>query len=919
MPDLNNQLTIDLPESLNLCEKPNSVFKPIPMHPSPAHTVAKVKKQILSNARVFEGAIFRDKAELKLQVGLMCVEDCFQIKVVKSSTRRYQAVCQSTGCEWVIRSYRYSESHKFYVKHFNNHHTCSRTQTYPHIRQANKKVVAHLIKEGLDIGGRTYRGKEIIHDIREKYKIQISYRQAWRGKSYALELLQGTSGDSFCQLPYYFYNLELSNPGTVTDIMVDDENRFEMCFMAIGVAVQSYINCLRSVIIVDGAHLKGEFKGTMFLAVAMDGNNQILPLAYGIGKTESGESWTWFLSKLKECIGSQEPLSVVSDRAASISLGVQNVFPQAFHGICCRHLLMNLNLGSSKAARKHKAMWWKACKSYRISDCEESLQELCVAVPHVRDILENVDISKWSRAHSPGARFNIMTSNSAESMNALSVNSRHLPITKLLEFFRASVQEWYFERRQKAAEHPNQVLTDWATKKIGKKIPHCATWKVSGIDPTHFQVADRFRTGLVDLDDRTCSCRVWQLSGLPCGHVIAVSRFLKQTDVSNLAMVWFTRDVYKLTYTHSIKPLPDESEWERPHHLIKLLPPLMNKRQSGRPRANKRIPSQGEEITQVSCTRCGEAGHHRDTCQKPMPSQVLKQSDPCEAHQGPINVEQSDFREFPLPPDAVQLHFPDLHFPNIPPNHRITLWYSEDQHWEVGFGIRNMLLSFTHGWSDVVQGIPLFQNYWVTFTRVSAERYDMVVYSPNCCDIRDLIQNEPVVADDVDVDTDDDNSNDSDDDVVVLDGWDGGDLEDVNVNNQEAGVAGGEHGEVVNVDAIDVADVEAGVDVEDANAENEEDEEILFDRVIIARARFRLPQDMVPIALLQHHTYLVFRFEDVYSEALVINQEMSRGRPRFWVSGWTNFVRSSGIQIGQQMRLRYRHRAVTWEILLSNV
>ncbi|KAK9058367.1 hypothetical protein SSX86_023208 [Deinandra increscens subsp. villosa] len=249
---------------------------------------------------------------------------------------------------------------------------------------------------------------------------------------------------------------------------------------------------------------------------------------------------------------------------------------------------------------------------------------------------------------------------------------------------------------------------------------------------------------------------------------------------------------------------------------------------------------------------------------------------------------QPELDFLPLPPDAVQLHFPGLHFPNIPPNHRITLWYSEDQHWEVGFGIRNMLLSFTHGWSDVVQGIPLFQNYWVTFTRISAERYDMVVYSPDGCDIRDFIQNEHG-------------------EVVDVDAIDFADV--------EAGVDA-EHGEVV-------AGVEAGVDVEDANSENEEDEEIpeeiLFDRVIIARARFRLPQDFVPIALLEHHTVLMFRFEDVYSEGLVINQEMSRGRQRFWVSGWTNFVRCSGIQIGQQMRLRYRHRAVTWEILLSNV
>ncbi|KAF5792109.1 putative MULE transposase domain-containing protein [Helianthus annuus] len=82
----------------------------------------------------------------------------------------------------------------------------------------------------------------------------------------------------------------------------------------------------------------------MFLAVGMDGNNQILPIGYGIGKSEDGESWTWFLSKLKECIGEHPDLVIISDRAASIQLAVRVVFPRSFHGLCCRHLMVNLRL-----------------------------------------------------------------------------------------------------------------------------------------------------------------------------------------------------------------------------------------------------------------------------------------------------------------------------------------------------------------------------------------------------------------------------------------------------------------------------------------------------------------------------------------------------------------------------------------------
>ncbi|GKA33980.1 transposase, MuDR, MULE transposase domain protein, partial [Tanacetum coccineum] len=53
-------------------------------------------------------------------------------------------------------------------------------------------------------------------------------------------------------------------------------------------------------------------------AVGMDGNNQILPLATGVSEGETGESWTWFLTKLKEQIVEPPNLCIISDRHAAI-------------------------------------------------------------------------------------------------------------------------------------------------------------------------------------------------------------------------------------------------------------------------------------------------------------------------------------------------------------------------------------------------------------------------------------------------------------------------------------------------------------------------------------------------------------------------------------------------------------------------
>ena len=102
-------------------------------------------------------------------------------------------------------------------------------------------------------------------------------------------------------------------------------------------------------IIIDGAHLKGAYLGTNLIAVAMDGNNGILPLAYGVGAGETADHWRWFLKNLRDSIDSNggiENLTIISDRAVSIVVGISTVFPNAYHALCCRHLLMNLRKSS---------------------------------------------------------------------------------------------------------------------------------------------------------------------------------------------------------------------------------------------------------------------------------------------------------------------------------------------------------------------------------------------------------------------------------------------------------------------------------------------------------------------------------------------------------------------------------------------
>ncbi|XP_071687294.1 uncharacterized protein [Rutidosis leptorrhynchoides] len=261
---------------------------------------------------------FENKEDFLMQLRTKCGTEGFQIKPKYSDKSRYTATCISPNCSWQITARCIQDSNNFQVRKLNDLHTCSNTQILPNNKHATKKVLGNILKEVMKQEGRVYRPNDIRTDMSARFKISLSYHQAWKAKCYAIEMLRGSLEDSFQILPNYLYNLRLSNP----------------------------------VIIVDGAHLKSHYLGTNLIAVAMDANNGILPLAYGIGAGETTNHWTWFYGNLRDSLQSSGccivNLTIISDRAPAIAAGISNVFPEVFHALCARHLLGNLKSVSKR-------------------------------------------------------------------------------------------------------------------------------------------------------------------------------------------------------------------------------------------------------------------------------------------------------------------------------------------------------------------------------------------------------------------------------------------------------------------------------------------------------------------------------------------------------------------------------------------
>lgn len=218
----------------------------------------------------------------------------------------------------------------------------------------------------------------------------------------------------------------------MVDYQTDDEGRFLYMFMAFGASLEGWKYC-RPVISVDGTFLTAKFAGTLFMACAMDANNHIFPIGFGIGDSENDSSWTWFFQRLRGALGSRDNLVIVSDRHMSIENAISTVYPDAEHVLCTYHLLNNLK--SALKFKGHDVLFENCSRAYLKIDFEFYMRQMESIKPRIREYLLQVGYEKWARSYSTRRRYTIMTSNISESLNSVWKEARDFPGICLIQIF----------------------------------------------------------------------------------------------------------------------------------------------------------------------------------------------------------------------------------------------------------------------------------------------------------------------------------------------------------------------------------------------------------------------------------------------------------------------------------------------------
>ena len=176
-------------------------------------------------------------------------------------------------------------------------------------------------------------------------------------------------------------------------------------------------------------------------------------------------------------------------------------------------------------------------------------------------------------------------------------------------------------------------------KAISKDTISCKAYMSS---PGEYEIHEGKSHFPLSLNNKICSCGAWQISGIPCRHAIRAMVHAK-IDPHNVVSAWYSVRTYKLSYSFSINPIPDQSQWPAYDDLPIVMPPAM-KRGVGRPSRNRRREEgknqKGKRAKTVKCTKCDCLGHNSRTCKGGLTAKEKKA-----AGNGPIVVRHPRIRD----------------------------------------------------------------------------------------------------------------------------------------------------------------------------------------------------------------------------------------------------------------------------------
>ena len=390
--------------------------------------------------------------------------------------------------------------------------------------------------------------------------------------------------------------------------------------------IDGFLRGCRPYLAIDSTFLTGKYKGQLACACAVDGHNWMYPVAIGIFDSETNENWIWFLEKLRDVIGVPSGLAICTDAGQAVMAGVQQVFPRAEHRECMFHLVSNFKKRyRGKVFDDHL---WAAAYSWSSYFFDMHWKAMDEANTEAMNYIREHHKKIWTRSQFlTHCKVDYVTNNLVESFNNWVKPFKAMNVDDFLDKIRQLLMKKWHTRRTVSTKIGGVVLPH-----IIKKLKEQSFNLDMDVDSCSNKVAEVCVKGsngfkcVVNLEQKTCSCRKFDVSGIPCMHAIAFITSLGH-PLEMYVDPYYSVQKFRGAYENLIPALTDKSQWPQSAHGFFMYPPLL-KPIAGR-RKNKRFKgctenngSTTHRKGQHRCEVCQQYGHHWRTCKNGNPDDI---------------------------------------------------------------------------------------------------------------------------------------------------------------------------------------------------------------------------------------------------------------------------------------------------------
>ncbi|XP_025685582.1 uncharacterized protein [Arachis hypogaea] len=298
---------------------------------------------------------------------------------------------------------------------------------------------------------------------------------------------------------------------------------------------EAFEHC-KPLISIDGTHLYGKYGGTLLLAIAQDGNLNILPVAFALVEGENAESHNGIKAALEEPDNGWQP-------------------PHAYRAYCIQHVAANF--APSFKGKDARRMLMNVAYAKTETEFDYWFDIMRIENPAICDWANRLEYDKWTQHKDGGRRFDHMTTNISECVNSVLKGTRNLLVTALMKSTYGRLEELFVVRGQTAEAQlgSGQRFCQALVKVIEHNLKDSRCFTVTLFDrhQSEYTVAEMTPTGNfslgtypVSLRDRTCDCGYFQALHYPWCHAIACC------TQSRLDWTTYVHEVYTMSKVFSI-------------------------------------------------------------------------------------------------------------------------------------------------------------------------------------------------------------------------------------------------------------------------------------------------------------------------------------------------------------------------------